>query len=279
MAIQLRRNFKRFYFKKFYKEKIKNYKKFLKKYNLGFYSLKRKKRRLKLKKKYSKGRLKRKLITKKYYRRLLRRLYFRAYRRRYFFKYLKLRVESIRLKRYLSKFKWRNKRARWVKKYRRGLKRAYYNFLFNRAHLSVRHYKYSLLFYKSHGLYRFLKHFVKFSRLKAILKKYGKVFRDKKKKKKISLRLTKTRSEKLLFVNIFFQGVVKQGKKKLALRIFSDLFTLLKFKYKNKFLENYLISLERIRPLIYYRVIYIGGKKYRIPVLLSLSKSYLIAVR
>jgi ribosomal protein S7 len=145
--------------------------------------------------------------------------------------------------------------------------------------LSIRHFKSSALFYKSHGLYRFLKHFIKFSRLRAILKRYGKVFKDRKKKKKISLRLVKTRPEKLLFLNIFFQSMVKQGKKKLSLKIFSDLFVLLKFKYKTNFLKNYLIALDRIRPLIYYRVIYIGGKKYKIPVLLSLSKSYLVAIR
>jgi ribosomal protein S7 len=135
------------------------------------------------------------------------------------------------------------------------------------------------LFYKTRGLYRFLKHFLKFSRLRAILRKYGKVFSDKKKKKKIILRLVKTRSEKLLFLNIFFQSIIKQGKKKLALKIFLDLFTLLKFKYKSDYLARYLSSLEKIRPLIYYRVIYIGGKKYKIPVLLSLSKSYLVAIR
>jgi small subunit ribosomal protein S7 len=137
-----------------------------------------------------------------------------------------------------------------------------------------------MLFYKYKGFYRFLRHFVKFSRLRAILKKYGKVFKDrKKKKKKYLLRLVKTRSEKLVFLNIFFQNVIKKGRKKLALGIFSKLFTLLKFKYKTVYLEKYLLALEKIRPLLYYKVIYIGGKKYRIPVLLSLSKSYLIAIR
>jgi hypothetical protein len=184
MAIQLRRNFRRFYFKRFYKEKIKNYKNFLKKYKLGFYNLKRKKKKLRFKKKLLKRNLKRRVITFRSYKRLLRRLYIRGYKKRFFFQYLKLRVESIRLKKYLSKFKWRNKRTRWARKYRRGLKRVYFGFLLNKSHLSIRHFKSSFLFYKSHGLYRFLKHFVKFSRLRAILKKYGKVFKDKKKKKK-----------------------------------------------------------------------------------------------
>lgn len=275
MAIRLRKNFKVFYRRRLWKQKIKNYKNFLKKYRSGFYNLKKKKLKLKRKKKY----LKRKIISFKWKRRLLKRLYFRGYKKRFFFSYLKMRMESIRLKNYLFKFRWRNKRSRWISKYRRGLKRVYYNFLVNKSGFAIRHYKSSLLFYRSYGLYRFLRHFVKFSRLRAILRKYGKVFRDKKKKKKIILRLSKTHPEKLIFLNIFFQNIVKQGRKKLALRIFFNLFTLLKFKYKSSYLTNYLSSLEKIRPLIYYRVIYIGGKKYRIPVLLSLSKSYLVAIR
>jgi ribosomal protein S7 len=145
--------------------------------------------------------------------------------------------------------------------------------------LAIRHFKSSRRFYKCYGLYRFLRYFIKFSRLRATLRKYGKVFRDKKKKKKFLLRLAKTRPEKLLFLNIFFQNVIKQGKKKLALSIFCNLFTLLKFKYKSTYLDSYLLALEKIRPLIYYRTIYTGGKKYKIPVLLSLSKSYLVAIR
>ncbi len=278
MAIRLKKNFKRFYYRKLYREKVKKYKIFLKKYKLGFYNLKRlKKKKLKFRKR--KKHLKIRVVRLKFYRRLLRRLYFYGYRRKFFFSYLKLRVETMRLRNYLSKFRWRNKRYRWVTKYRRGLKRVYYNFLANKSRTSIRHFKFSLMYYKVYGLYPFLKHFIKFSRLRAILRKYGKVFRDKKKKKKIVLRLIKSRSEKLLFLNMFFQSVIKRGGRKRALKIFFNLFTLLKFKYKTIYLDNYLLSLEKIRPLIYYRVIYIGGKKYKIPVLLSVSKSYLVAIR
>jgi len=184
MAIRLRKNFKAFYRKRLLEQRIKNYRNFLKKYRSGFYNLKKKKLKLKRKKKY----LKRKVISFKSKRRLLKRLYFRGYKKRFFFSYLKMRMESIRLKNYLFKFRWRNKRSRWISKYRRGLKRVYYSFLVNKLGFAIRH-------------------------------------------------------------------------------------------YKSSYLTNYLSSLEKIRPLIYYRVIYIGGKKYRIPVLLSLSKSYLVAIR
>jgi hypothetical protein len=109
MAIQLRKNFKRFYRKKFYKRRIKNYRNFLKRYRLGFYNLKRKKK-LKLKKKGKN--LKKRIINFKFYKRLLRRLYARGYKKKFFFLCLRSRVESIRLKNYLSKFRWRNKRSR-----------------------------------------------------------------------------------------------------------------------------------------------------------------------
>jgi hypothetical protein len=108
-----------------------------------------------------------------------------------------MRMESIRLKNYLFKFRWRNKRSRWISKYRRGLKRVYYNFLVNKSGFAIRHYKSSLLFYRSYGLYRFLRHFVKFSRLRAILRKYGKVFRDKKKEKKNYIKIVENSSRKI----------------------------------------------------------------------------------
>jgi hypothetical protein len=108
MAIRLRKNFKLFYRRKLWKQKIKNYKDFLKKYSSGFYNLKKKKLKLKRRRKH----IKRRIISFKWKSRLLRRLYFKGYKKRFFFSYLKRRVESIRLKNYLFKFRWRNKRSR-----------------------------------------------------------------------------------------------------------------------------------------------------------------------
>lgn len=37
--------------------------------------------------------------------------------------------------------------------------------------------------------------------------------------------------------------------------------------------------LEKIRPLIFYKVMFIGGKKYKIPTLMPISKSYSTSIR
>jgi ribosomal protein S7 len=80
-------------------------------------------------------------------------------------------------------------------------------------------------------------------------------------------------------LSVLLQSLVSSGKKKLALRIFVSLITLLKFKYKLDYINVYLDSLEKIRPLIYYKTMFIGGKKYKIPVLMPITKSYKISVR
>jgi len=82
-----------------------------------------------------------------------------------------------------------------------------------------------------------------------------------------------------MLLNVFFQGLISQGKKKLSVNIFKNLFLLLKFKYKSKFIDSYLQFLEKVRPLIYYKVMFIGGKKYKIPTLMPISKSYSTSIR
>jgi len=82
-----------------------------------------------------------------------------------------------------------------------------------------------------------------------------------------------------MLLNVFFQGLISQGKKKLTINIFKNLFLLLKFKYKNNFVDNYLQFLEKVRPLIYYKIMFIGGKKYKIPTLMPISKSYSTSIR
>lgn len=54
---------------------------------------------------------------------------------------------------------------------------------------------------------------------------------------------------------------------------------LLKFRYKDKFINNYLNSVERLRPLINYKVMHTGGKKYKIPVLMPVAKGYTLGIR
>jgi len=278
MAIRLKRNFKRFYYKNFYftrilKSKIKQYKKFLKVY-------KSTKATHFLRKRNKKGKFKVKKLRLNKTRRALfvKRLYKLGYKKRYFFYYLRQRVESIRLKKFLVKYRWKNKQRLWKKTYRRGFKRLYFRFFKKKSiNFAVRHFKIANDFYKNHGLYFFLKNFVKYSRLKLVLARYGKAFKDK--KKKIICKLSKDRVERLVLLNMFFQGLISCGKKKLSVSIFKKLFLLLKFKYKNKFIDNYLQFLEKVRPLIYYKVMFIGGKKYKIPTLMPISKSYSTSIR
>jgi len=194
------------------------------------------------------------------------------------FSYLRLRVDAIRTKKYFYKYSRYEKRFLWRKKFRLGFKKFYLEHLGRESGYSkLGYYRIISNFYKFFGLYRFLKDLVKYSRLKAVLRKYNKTFRPKPK-----LYIRKVNREKvdnLGSLSVLLQSLVSSGKKKLALRIFVSLITLLKFKYKLDYINVYLDSLEKIRPLIYYKTMFIGGKKYKIPVLMPITKSYKISVR
>jgi len=105
MAIRLKKNFKRFYYKNFYftrvlKSKIKHYKKFLKFYKntKNTHTLRRRDKKGKFKvKKLRLNKTQRVLFVKKLYR--------LGYKKRYFFYYLRQKVESIRLKKFLVKYR------------------------------------------------------------------------------------------------------------------------------------------------------------------------------
>jgi ribosomal protein S7 len=101
----------------------------------------------------------------------------------------------------------------------------------------------------------------------------------KNKQKRVICKLSKDRVERLMLLNIFFQSLISRGKRKLSLGIFRKLLLLLKFKYRKNFIESYLQFLEKVRPLICYKVMFIGGKKYKIPTLMPLSKSYSTSIR
>jgi len=280
MAIRLKRNFKRFYFKSFYfkrilKSKIKRYNRFLKLHDRYGSATKRSCNFKNLKK----GRVRVKKLRLTKFKRVLfiKKLYKLGYKRRYFFNYLRRRIECIRLKKFLFKYRWKNKKRLWKRTYRKGFKKLYFNFFKKSSSYAVRHFKTANIFYKTQGLYPFLKSFVKYSRLKLILARYGKALKGK--KKKIICKLSRSRVEKLVLLNVFFQGLVSGGKKKLSLNIFQKLFLLLKFRYKKNFIDSYLQFLEKIRPLIFYKVMFIGGKKYKIPTLMPISKSYSTSIR
>jgi hypothetical protein len=110
MAIRLKRNFKRFYFKKLLKKKIKSYNNFIKllhrkknnkkvtvsKRNVKFKKRKFKKVR-KVRRKLRFTRTKKLLFIKK--------LYARGYKRRYLLAYIRRRMESLRVKKFLSRYR------------------------------------------------------------------------------------------------------------------------------------------------------------------------------
>jgi hypothetical protein len=105
MAIRLKKNFKRFYYKNFYftrvlKSKIKHYKKFLK-----FYNSAKSTQVLRRRDKKGKFKVKRLRLTKLQRALFVKKLYKLGYKKRYFFYYLRQRIESIRLKKFLVKYR------------------------------------------------------------------------------------------------------------------------------------------------------------------------------
>lgn len=103
MAIRLKKNFKRFYFKSFYfkrilKSKIKRYNSFLNLRNRSLISLT-------VRNKNGKRRIKKLRLNKKQRFIFVKKLYKLGYKKRYFFCYLRQRIESIRLKKFLVKYR------------------------------------------------------------------------------------------------------------------------------------------------------------------------------
>lgn len=197
----------------------------------------------------------------------------------YSFFFSRNRVDAIRLKKYLFKFRRRFKAKIWRKKLKLGFKK--FMFLFLKRTLKIRkvkHYKLLFLFYKKYNFYCMLRHFVKYSRLKRILKRKRRVFRPRR-KKYIIKKITSSRIGKLNVIVFFIQSLISRGKKKLSINLAIRFYTLLKFKYKTEFLLRYFESIELIRPLVNYKTMYISGRKYKIPILMPIYKSYNVAIR
>lgn len=271
MAIQQRRKF-RYNKLYFFKKKYRYYKRFPKKKKLIILSNKIKKL---VRRKKASLFIKAKLKT---------RSGLIGFKRLYTLRYIRQRVDSLRIKNYLWRYKRRRKRFVWRRKYKKGFKIFYKRFVGSIKKKSIKgkkklgHYRIISTFYKKFGLLPLMSKIIKYSRLRYILRKYRKVFK-RKKRKIIFLQSGEDRQSKLLFLNIFIQSLISKGKLKLSAKIFLKVFVLLKFKYKLEFISKYLLALERIRPLINYKTMFIGGKKYRIPVLMPISKSYRMATR
>lgn len=119
---------------------------------------------------------------------------------------------------------------------------------------------YNLRFYYRH--YRFLK-----------MLHWQKRFSKKRKLKQI------TRLYKLNLFHYFINNLVKCGNKEKAFNIFFNFILLLKYQHKLSFIKILQQSLLNVKPLISFKVMYIGGKKYRIPVLLTHNKGYKLAIK
>lgn len=263
MVIQQKKKFKskRFYF---FRRKYRYYKKFPKKKKLLIFRNKIKKRK----------------ISKFTKRKMMLRFGSVGFVKRYTFRYIRQRMDAIRVMNYLWRYKWWVKKYVWRKKYKKGFKLFYKKFA-KKSRNKLGHYRIASKFYSRFGLLPLMVQIIKYSRLRYKLKKAGKVFRRKKKKKIVFIHsvLQQEKPDRMTFLNIFFQSLISRGKKKLSLKIFFEVFTLLKFKFKNEFITKYFMALEKIRPLINYRTMFIGGKKYRIPVLMPVSKSYNVGIR
>lgn len=83
----------------------------------------------------------------------------------------------------------------------------------------------------------------------------------------------------LRLISLLLSILISSGKKKKALYIFNSLFGLMKFKYQFNYLNEYTKFLISLKPILRYRSMYIGGKKYKIPLLLTPDRGYSLATR
>jgi ribosomal protein S7 len=153
----------------------------------------------------------------------------------------------------------------------RGVKKNYIRF-------RIRHFKIINRMYSFCGFRRVLYDYVRFARFRRIISRAGKIFINKKTNLKFVVKGLSSLSY-LSLVGNFLKFFILKGLLKKSLVLWSNLFILLKFKYKEFFLIKFFKTLENIRPLLSYRTMYVGGKKYRIPVLIKNTRGYRYSLR
>lgn len=116
---------------------------------------------------------------------------------------------------------------------------------------------------------RFYYHRLRFLKMLAWQKRFSK----RRKMKPI------TRFYKLHLINYFINNLIRKGNKKKAYNIFFNLLLLLKYQHKFAFLKILYSAVSNVKPLISFVTMYIGGKKYRIPILLSHNKGYKLGLK
>lgn len=135
-------------------------------------------------------------------------------------------------------------------------------------------------FYKKFSMRTVLKDIIRFAYLKRKLRKLGKRFILKPKRNTIIKLISfKELADLLSFSAGFPKFLIQRGLGKKALKTWFKVLFMLKFRYNNDFLLKFVNVLENIRPLVSFQNMHIGGKKYKIPIIMLIDKSYLVAMR
>lgn len=80
-------------------------------------------------------------------------------------------------------------------------------------------------------------------------------------------------------IHYFISNLIKNGGKQKAFNIFFNLLLLLKYQHRLMFLKVLQATILNVKPLISFFTMYIGGKKYKIPILLAHNKGYRMAIK
>ena len=134
-------------------------------------------------------------------------------------------------------------------------------------------------FYRRYGVLKVFSTLIKFSRLINKMRRWGATFVDKNKKtKKVTRNYGElAKHQKLMYFAHLTNTLNKNGKSAKSRSFMFRTLVLLKFSYKSEFMNSYIRSLRKVRPILSYKLVFTGGKKYRIPILMQTDKSYRIA--
>jgi|ERR1700733_15320957 ribosomal protein S7 len=87
---------------------------------------------------------------------------------------------------------------------------------------------------------------------------------------------------KFIFFNLFnhFSNcLLHNGYKKKTFTLLLNLFLISKFKLKTNLSSVFIKGLHNVKPLFCFKVMYIGGKKYSVPIMQSEQKCLNLAVK
>lgn len=265
--------------RKFYIKKFKNFNNVLK---IKHYYFRKPKWWKKPKRWFKPKKLKkvpRSIFLKKFFKKRSKKIklsLFVSLHRRYLTRYLKKRFDFIRVRNRLFSRNRFGRLSFWRDMYSYGFRRARKQFIKKFRSLQYLRYKrFMYIYYMKYNFYRFFSDIIKYAKIRKRLKKYRKRFRSK--EKRYVLKLRKDRIFQLNSFMVMVGFFNRKGFSRLSISTILKIFTLLKFKFKSNFLLSYLECLEKVRPLLIYKSMSISGKRYKIPITVPITKSYLIA--